>query len=499
MSILNSGRLMVLLACALGAGLALSGSAGEKAGGRAAGRDDRPAGTGGLDIISSSHQDIAWMDSPEKCAAFRDTNCITPALAMMARDRAYAFTMENMLNLMEYLERHPDRSQEIARLTREGRLEWGATFNQPYESLLSGEQLIRETYFGRRWLKKTFPGCDARVYFNPDVPGRSLQMPQVLAKAGIPYMVMSRYHEGFYRWESPDGTSVLAYSPGHYGNASSYLNASPAEGAAAIAEKVGAWEPYYRDHGLPPEFPLLNSVDFSQPTDFGELIRFWNGRSGAGGARGPVMRYSSARRFFEAIDAGDAKPPTIRGERPNLWLYIHGPTHHRAVSAGREAGALLPAAETFQTILGLLEGGFGDYPAARLEAAWISAIYPDHGWGGKEGQVTDRLFRKKYEFARDEARAILDSALRAIAARVGPDPAAARVVVFNTLSWTRTDVVSCLVTPPAARFRLVDGDGREGGASSVILFNRSGDSRRGRRGSSLRPGTFPASATGPGA
>ncbi|MGZ5498956.1 MAG: glycoside hydrolase family 38 N-terminal domain-containing protein, partial [Candidatus Aminicenantales bacterium] len=117
---------------------------------------------GRLHIISSSHQDIAWMDSPEKCIAYRDTNCITPALAMMAKDPAYSFTMENMLNLMEYLERHPERAEEVDRLTREGRMEWGATFNQPYESLLSGEQLVREAYFGRLWLKKTVPGADAR-------------------------------------------------------------------------------------------------------------------------------------------------------------------------------------------------------------------------------------------------------------------------------------------------------------------------------------------------
>ena len=39
----------------------------------------------GLRIISSSHQDIAWMDSPEKCMDYRDEHCITPALEMMAK------------------------------------------------------------------------------------------------------------------------------------------------------------------------------------------------------------------------------------------------------------------------------------------------------------------------------------------------------------------------------------------------------------------------------
>jgi len=420
------------------------------------------AGPGRLHIISSSHQDIAWMDSPEKCIAFRDTNCITPALAMMAKDPAYSFTMENMLNLMEYVERHPERAEEIARLTREGRMEWGATFNQPYESLYSGEQLIRQAYFGRLWIKQNFPGADARVYFNPDVPGRAAQMPQILAKAGIPYLVMSRYHEGFYRWASPDGTSVLAYSPGHYGNAAATLNAPPAEGAKAILEKLAKWSGYHAARGLPPEYPLLNSVDFSQPTDFGGLIRHWNGTAPKPGPEAAVMQYSTARRFFEAIDVKTAKLETITGERPGLWLYIHGPTHHWAISAEREASRLLPAAEAFSTVRALLDGSFAGYPAGRLEAAWMAAIYPDHGWGGKEGQITDRLFRKKYEFARDEAREVFYSALAGIAARVRTRPEKGTpLVVFNSLSWPRTDPVTALVTPRTAAFRLVDAAGTD--------------------------------------
>jgi alpha-mannosidase len=420
------------------------------------------ASPGSLHIISSSHQDIAWMDSPEKCIVFRDTNCITPALAMMAKDPAYSFTMENMLNFMEYVERHPERAEEIARLTREGRMEWGATFNQPYESLYSGEQLIRQAYFGRLWIKRHFPGADARVYFNPDVPGRAAQMPQILAKSGIPYMIMSRYHEGFYRWASPDGTSVLAYSPGHYGNAAATLNAPPAEAAKAILEKLAKWSGYYAARGLPSEYPLLNSVDFSQPTDFGGLIRQWNGGGSKAGPAAAVMQYSTARRFFEAIDVKTAKLETVTGERPGLWLYIHGPTHHWAISAEREAGRLLPAAEAFSTVRALLDGSFASYPAGRLEAAWMAAIYPDHGWGGKEGQVTDRLFRKKYELARDEGREVLNGALAGIASRIKPHPEkGVPLVIFNTLSWTRTDPVTALVMPQNAAFHLVDAEGAD--------------------------------------
>jgi alpha-mannosidase len=404
-----------------------------------------------LHLLSSSHQDIAWMNSPEACMEYRDTHCITPALAMMAQNPDYCFVMENMLNLMEYLERHPERRDEILRFTREGRLEWGATFNQPYESLLSGEQLVRETYFGRKWLKKNFPGCDARVYFNPDVPGRSLQMQQILSKAGIPYLVISRYHEGLYRWQSPDGSSVLAYTPGHYTNAAAILGAPPEEGAKLLEDKLAAWGPYYQERGIPTEFPLLHSVDFSQPTDFGPLIQFWNRRHPVKeGSPQSKMRYSSAAHFFDSLAMVNPGFNTVLGERPNLWLYIHGPTHHWAISAQREAGMLLPAAEIFSTAASLLEGTFAHYPAREMTDAWKAAIYPDHGWGGKEGQITDRLFRKKYEFARDRGKELLDGALLRIAGRV--ETVASKgtpIIVFNNLTWQRSDPV--VITVPSSR------------------------------------------------
>ena len=189
------------------------------------------------------------------------------------------------------------------------------------------------------------------------------------------------------------------------------------------------------------------------------------------------MQYSTARKLFEALDIRTAKLDTIAGERPGLWLYIHGPTHHWAISAAREAARLLPAAEAFGTVLALLDGSFERYPAARLAAAWEAAIYPDHGWGGKEGQVTDRLFRKKYEFARDEGRAVVDEAIQAIAARIGLKPSKGQpVVVFNSLSWPVTaPAVASYPTErlgfrgegnltaalPPRRIRVFDADGKE--------------------------------------
>jgi hypothetical protein len=422
---------------------------------------------GTLNIISSSHQDIAWMDDPHSCMLFRVDNCITPALELMAKNKSYSFVMENMLNLMEFLEVHPEKKGEIERLTKEGRLEWGATFNQPYESSISGEELIRGTYFGRRWLKKTFPGCDAKVAFNPDVPGRSLQMQQILSKAGIPYLIISRYHEGLYRWLSPDGSGVIAYTPGHYGNPLFMLTAPPAEGVRLIAKKLEEQGAYYEKRQIPPAYCLLNSQDFSRPTDFNALINLWNSQSTPAGAVEPnktagkpaTMQYSSARGFFDQVAKRTDKLDTLLGERPDIWLYITGATHHEAFSAKREASVLLPAAEIFSTVDALLSGGMTKYPAARLSKAWMSEIYPDHGWGGKNGHITDELFKSKTQFARAEGQKMLDEALRSISEKIKtPSQKGEPVRVFNALTWKRSAPVLLNVDASAA-CQLMDAAG----------------------------------------
>jgi alpha-mannosidase len=405
-------------------------------------------------IVSSSHQDTAWMDTPSACRRFRIEQNILPALEMMRKDPNYTFCMECALHLMEFLEAHPELRNEVVQRMKEGRLEFGATYNQPYESWLSGEELARETYFGRRWIKKHLPGCDAKVAFNPDPPARSLQMQQILAKAGIPYMFISRYHEGLYRWASPDGSSVLLYTPGHYGNHLPLLNGPPANCIAAIERKLEQQSSYYRQHQIPPVFCLINSMDFSKPVDFDPLIQAWNARE-----KGSTMRYSSICGFFKAIDKPSAKFATLMGERPDVWVYITGPTHHWTASAKREAARLLPAAEAFTTFACLLAGNFRDWPTRELESAWQDEIYMDHGIGGNNGHITDEVFYRRIERARDTGRALLDKALNAIAARVKTNPKRGTpVAIFNTLSWTRTQPVELDVTGPV---HVVDVDGKE--------------------------------------
>ena len=87
---------------------------------------------GTISVIPSSHQDIAWMDSIGKCIEFRDLKMITPALDRLKKNSQFKFSVEDGLSLREYLQRHPESYGEILKYTKERRLEWGATYKQPY-------------------------------------------------------------------------------------------------------------------------------------------------------------------------------------------------------------------------------------------------------------------------------------------------------------------------------------------------------------------------------
>ncbi|GHT25202.1 hypothetical protein FACS189430_11490 [Bacteroidia bacterium] len=424
---------------------------------------------GQMYIVNSSHQDIAWVDAPEVCIRFRDEQMITPALKRLAENPDYCFSVEDALSLREYLERHPERYSDILKYTLEGRLEWGATNKQPYQSMYDGEALIRQVYFGRKWLKKTLPGCDFRAAYNQDVPSMALQFPQILAKAGIPYYQFSRHQPGFYKWFSPDGSSILGWTPGLYWKQTETYAHAPTEAARTdvLISYLNEFDAYYRERNIPPVRLIVYSFDFSKPVNWDKYMAEWNKEvAGKNEKNLPYIHYSTTTKVMdEIVGSKKGKFDELFGERPNTWAYIHGPGHHHALEAAREASRILTAVEKFSTFNALLENSFSNYPAQKLSTAWEAAIYPDHGWGGKNGHITDRVFRENFETARDLGKTMLNETLTSIAHKIQfKTEHIQAVTVFNPLSWERTDPVEFTLDVegrPHNHFRLIDASGKE--------------------------------------
>ena len=398
---------------------------------------------GTIHIISSSHQDIGWVNAIDTCRYGRIHHIINPAMKMIEEDPGYAFGMEQTLNLMEYLEEYPEKKAKVIENYKKGNFAWGATFNQPYEGLESGEQLVRQAYYGRKWIKENLPGCDDITAYNIDVPGRSIQTPQIFAKSGIKNLFVSRMREGLYDWYSPDGSKILTYTPGNYGWAIIYWRFFDQDAITAfhkLHHRTVLWSDYFKKHNIPPHYAILISYDAQHPANYKNVIDDWNKIVSMAEVQLPSLQHSTVESYLAKVNVPEANMEKVTGERPNLWLYIHGPAHYQAIKAKREAGVLLPAAEAFTTINKSLDNTLDSYPKEAFDKAWISSIYPDHGWGGYFGEQTDSIFRSRLEEARDSGNAMLKESLTAIAQKVNADKNA--IIVFNDLTWARTTTAS---------------------------------------------------------
>jgi alpha-mannosidase len=430
-------------------------------------------GKGQIFLMNSSHQDIAWMDSPEKCVIERDTMLLAPMFKMAQKNKNYRFDVEDALMLKEFIGRHPEKKVMVKEMLADGRISCGSTFIQPYEEMYSGEALARQFYFGAKWLKSEF-NYSANVYWNEDIPGRTLQMPQLMRKAGTKYMMISRHEQGLYNWYSPDGSFVTTFSPGHYCYAFTALHKNFDEAAQFIATNLPYQEKYYPSKNASPVIPLLSDWDMSPAVDYSEMITKWeniNELQNEKGAYVPVklprFKIASTPEFFDALMAAKPVIPSIKGERPDVWLYIHGPSHQQALKASREGDILLTMAEKFATANALVDGSYHNYPEESLKKAWESKIFPDHGWGGKHGDITDALFLQKYEFAKAEAEKILDKSLCELVSKVNVHPEKGRpLVVFSSMNLKRNDPVS------------VDVNYAKGEAFDVELSDASGNATK---------------------
>jgi alpha-mannosidase len=425
----------------------------------------------------TTHQDLGWVDEIEKCVVMRDTQWITPFMERLEKEQGFEMDIEQTSIIREYIGRHPEKKAEITERLKEGRMLIGSTYTQPYEEMYFSESLARQFYLGKLWLKNEFDGYNATSYYNSDVPGRSLQMPQLMAKAGVDNMFVSRHERGVFDWYSPDGSKVTTYSPGHYIDFYNILAKENEEAIAELAKQALIWSDGYNDiKGEKTVMPAVLNFEFiwdPKPVhNLDPFIQLWNNLQTVENDKGekldvelPTIKFSTLDKFFAQIKKSSKELPSIMGERPNVWIYIHGPSHHWAMDHSRQADMLLPAAEKFAAADAMVTGSYKNYPIDLFNQAWESKIYPDHGWGGKGGQSTDDIFLFRYADAHAKAKKLLGNSIHSLASNVNTNKnMGIPIVVFNSLSWERTSPVKFSISfdsNSAKSLQLYNKEGKE--------------------------------------
>ncbi|WP_052670622.1 glycoside hydrolase family 38 N-terminal domain-containing protein [Draconibacterium sediminis] len=443
---------------------------------------------GSILLSLTTHQDLAWADEISKCVIWRDEQWISPFMERLEKERGFEMDIEQTSIIQEYIERHPEKKQEITKRLKEGRMLIGSTYTQPYEEMYFSESLARQFYLGKLWLKNEFDGYNATSYYNSDVPGRSLQMPQLMAKAGVDNMFISRHERGVFDWLSPDGSAVTTYSPGHYIDFYNILGKENDEAVKELAKQVLVWTDGYND--IESEEAVMPAVlNFEPIWDMGPVenldpfLTLWNNLTEVENEDGeilnvqlPAIRFSTLDKFFKQIRKSSKEIPSIMGERPNVWIYIHGPSHHWAMDHSRKADILLPAAEKFATVNALVDGSYSKYPIDLFWQAWESKIYPDHGWGGKGGVSTDNIFLQRFADAHEKSKQLLGKEIETLASKVKiSEDKGIPVMVFNSLNWNRTSPVVCKMNFDPQSAKSVKLFSKEGKEVAVQLENVKAD------------------------
>jgi alpha-mannosidase len=420
----------------------------------------------------NSHIDMAWLwPWTETVEVVRNT--FRSVLDLMREYPDFKFSMSSARAYVWMEEKYPDLFKEIEQRVREGRWEIvGGMWVEPDLNMPGGESLVRQILVGKDYFRDKF-GVDVKIGWNPDSFGYNWQLPQIYKKSGIDYFVTQKLmwaHEfttfpyKLFWWESPDGSRILTYFPHDY---------AAGIDAPQLGKDLSVWIP---------------SIYGTDPSQHSAMLHLYGvGDHGGGPTRTmldnakrwmkpdvvfPNLRFSTAKDFFDGLDK---KLPTMKVPTWDDELYFE---YHRGVFTTqaetkrriRTTEELLLNAEKFASLATF----YGrTYPTKDFERGWRGLLFDDfHDIFPGSGIAVNYLDAKRnLEDVQRVGGGILDNSLSEIAAHINSNGAGTPLVVFNSLSWPRDEVVEAEVQLPgsAAGIEVFDGAGKI--APSQLLAN----------------------------
>ena len=168
--------------------------------------------------IGHTHIDVAWLWTVDQV---RQKSCrsFATVLKLMEEYPDYHF-MSSQPKLYSFVkERHPEMYQRIKGRVKEGRWEpEGGMWVKADCNLTSGESLVRQFQFGKRFFKEEF-GVENKILWLPDVFGYSAALPQIMKKCGIEYFMTTKlawnefdkHPYDSFLWEGIDGSRIFTH------------------------------------------------------------------------------------------------------------------------------------------------------------------------------------------------------------------------------------------------------------------------------------------------
>jgi alpha-mannosidase len=450
-------------------------------------------GVGALTVMGQSHIDTAWLwplrETERKCGRTFST-----VLSLLDRYPDFIFTCSQPVQYEWMKKNYPEQYRRIKKYVKEGRWEpCGGAWVESDNNVPSGEAMVRQLLYGNRFYRKEF-GMQSRSAWLPDSFGYTWALPQILRKAQIDRfysikITWNRFTEfpySLFDWEGIDGTRITAIVPPVNYN-----------GMMTPKEALVQWNGFKQKERIEEvPYPIGFGDGGGGPTP--KMIETAMRLGNIVGM--PKCTFGKAQDSFDRIaEQGGESLPVWNGE---LYLEMHRgcqTTQARTKRHNRKSEILMHDAELISS-LALAHGGA--YEQKKLEDAWKLVLlnqFHDILPGSSITEVYQDTERD-YAIAREKGGAARDKALAYLAKTIDTAGDGRPVVVFNTLSWERDDVVTAKVKLPKGKVTVVDLDGMDVPHQKIgqgeILFEAASLPPLGHAVYRVVPGTSSAEPTG---
>ncbi len=333
--------------------------------------------------VGHTHIDVAWKWRVRQTRE-KVIRSFSTVLYLMDKYPDYKF-MSSQPQLYQFVkEDAPEMFEKIKERVKEGRWETeGAMWLEADCNLTSGESLIRQIIYGKKFFEEEFDKKDNVILWLPDVFGYSAALPQILKKTGVKYFMTTKIGWNEYNkipndtflWQGIDGSEILTY----FITTRNYEKDPELKGLPDISttyngmqnpsQIMGTWQRYQNKDLTNDVLTCYGYGDGGGGTTPKMLEKSKRMMRGIPGC--PVVKQTFAREFFEKLEENlnGKQIPKWCGD---LYLEFHRGTYTsmgRNKKNNRKMEFELQIAEFFQTLAFIKDTSF-DYDKKQLDKAW---------------------------------------------------------------------------------------------------------------------------------
>lgn len=357
--------------------------------------------------IGNAHIDLAWL-WPMAETHRKTERTFAAQLRLLEEYPEYKYIQSQPAAYEMCRKYYPELFERIKEAVKDGKwIAEGAMWVEPDTNMASGEALIRQLLYGKKYYREEF-GVDSQMLWLPDTFGYTAALPQILNSCGVRYLVTQKifwsYNEGeqfpyhYFYWEGMDGSKITSFLPTSY-----TYRTDP-------SELIGVWE------------------NRSQKRDLDAfLLPFGYGDGGGGPARDyleyakrekdlegcPKVKQANPITFFKDMEAEGGPKHTYTGE---LYFSAHRGTYTSQAMVkqnNRRCELSMRELELWST-LAALKGKA--YPAEAVERLWKEVLlhqFHDILPGSSIARVYQEA-EKAFHAILDESHELTEKALQSL-------------------------------------------------------------------------------------